>query len=163
MSKINILFMVIAVFGLSIIALVFVYAVIAANRRKRYTSKLFDKYISEREDMRCFSVRYYSEKKLKKVFKIYPWEGYGVLCLKDDNILYHGIKGKKELKIYYPISKAKVDWVGKISINGSLFWFSVSDRVQTSFFTSETGASFLNSEKLTRELYTQIRGFGDIH
>jgi hypothetical protein len=157
MNNINQLLMAIAVFGLSLIALVFVYAVILANRRKRYISKLFDEYSSVKKDMRCFSVRYYSEKKLKKVFKIYPWEGYGVLCMEDDNILYHGIKGKKELKISYPISKTKVDWVGKINVNGPLFWFSVSDSVRTSFFTSETGASFLNSEKLTRKIYAQIK------
>jgi hypothetical protein len=106
----------------------------------------------------CFPVRYASESRFKSLFKIFPWEGAGILVTVPGSALFLGqtLSGSPVMLQFAP-GNSTLNWLGKAPWpNGAVSWFYSTTTTEKHYFTSETGLLVFGSHKSTRAIYDEV-------
>jgi hypothetical protein len=104
-----------------------------------------------------FPVRYASERRFKEFFKIFPWEGAGIIVVAPESVLFLGqtFFGSSETLQFAP-GNSTLHWIGKAPWpNGAVSWFCFTTASEKHYFTSETGVLVFGSHKSTRAIHDQ--------
>jgi len=104
-----------------------------------------------------FPVRYASEPRFKSLFKIFPWEGTGILVVAPGSALFLGqtLSGSP-LMLQFAPGNSTLNWLGKAPWpNGAVSWFYFTTTNEKHYFSSETGALVFGSHKSTRAIYDE--------
>ena len=107
---------------------------------------------------RWFPVRYASELRFKLLFKIFPWEGAGILVIVPGSALFLGqtLSGSPVMLQFAP-GNSTLNWLGKAPWpNGAVSWFYFSTTTEKHYFSSETGLLVFGSHKSTRAIYDEV-------
>lgn len=139
--------------------LFFIYVFYQTGKRKRIrqqTQQTQQQLIAGRV---CIPVRYASEARFNAWFKLFPWEGAGVLVASPDNVLFLGeMLSGTPLNIQFARGRSEIKWLGKCPWpNGAVSWFELDTAGARHFFTSETGAFIIGSHKSTRAVYDEAQ------
>lgn len=107
---------------------------------------------------RCLPVRYASELRFKSLFKIFPWEGAGILLIVAGSALFLGQSPSgSPLMLQFAPGNSTLKWLGKTPWpNGAVSWFSFTTATETHYFSSETGFLVFGSHKSTRAIYDEV-------
>jgi hypothetical protein len=106
---------------------------------------------------RWFPVRYASEPRFKSFFKIFPWEGAGVLVIAPGSALFLGqtFSGSPVMLQFAP-GNSTLNWLGKAPWpNGAVSWFYFATTNEKHYFSSETGLLVFGSHKSTKAIYDE--------
>ncbi len=104
-----------------------------------------------------FPVRYASEPRFKALFKIFPWEGAGILVIAPGSALFVGqmLSGLPVMLQFAPVNST-LNWLGKAPWpNGAVSWFYFTTGNQKHYFSSETGLLVFGSHKSTKAIYDE--------
>jgi hypothetical protein len=107
---------------------------------------------------RWFPVRYASELRFKSLFKIFPWEGAGILVIVPGSALFLGqtLSGAP-VELQFAPGNSALNWLGKAPWpNGAVSWFYFTTTTEKHYFTSETGLLVFGSHKSTRAIYDEV-------
>lgn len=129
--------------------------------------KIRERILSSRRDVigdkRCFPVRYASQPRFDSWFKIFPWEGAGIMVVVTGSVLFLGetLSGEPVTLQFAP-GNSRLNWLGKCAWpNGAVSWLRFDTTDQKHYFSSETGVFIFGSHKSTRALYDEAnRHFG---
>ena len=135
----------------------FIYVFFQNSKRKSIRARAQAQYGHMIGSSIAVPVRYCSEPRFKTWFKIFPWEGAGLLVPSNGVVTFVGEKNNgTPLNVQFARDSSVVQWLGKCPWpNGAVSWFSVDTQGQKHYFTSETGAFVFGSDKSTREAYDQ--------
>ena len=103
-------------------------------------------------------VRYASELRFKSLFKIFPWEGAGILVTVPGSALFLGqtLSGSSVMLQFAP-GNSTLNWLGKAPWpNGVVSWFDFTTTTEKHYFSSETGLLVFGSHKSTRAIYDEV-------
>jgi hypothetical protein len=104
------------------------------------------------------SIRYASESRFKAFFKIFPWEGAGILVIAPASALFLGqtLTGSPMMLQFAP-ANSTLNWLGKaLWPNGAVCWFYFTIANEKHYFSSETGALVFGSHKSTKAIYDEV-------
>lgn len=127
------------------------------NRNQAYT-KLIDLYNEKylKDSVWC-KVRFSSEKHFFKKLKLTPWNGSGLLVLKDNQAIFL-YSLREDANKMFNIKNSILKWVGIRKIyNGVFSWFCIENNGEQIYFTSETGFLSINSDKSTKKIFEHIK------
>jgi hypothetical protein len=102
-------------------------------------------------------VRYASESRFKAFFKIFPWEGAGILVIAPGSALFLGqMLSRSPMTLQFAPANSTLNWLGKAPWpNGAVSWFCFSVANEKHYFSSETGALVFGSHKSTKAIYDE--------
>jgi hypothetical protein len=149
--------------ALSPIVIIYAYAFYQNSRRK----KIFARLLATRSDLigsnRSFPVRYASQKRFDAMFKVFPWEGAGIIVIAPTSILFLGETWSgTPLTLQFAPSNSRINWLGKCPWpNGAVSWIRFDTAHEKHYFSSETGVLIFGSHGGTKEIYDEAnRHFG---
>jgi hypothetical protein len=129
--------------------------------QKRKRDRIRDTILRDRQQLignhRWFPVRYASEARFKALFKIFPWEGAGILVIAPGSALFLGdtLSGSPVTLQFAP-GNCTLNWLGKAPWpNGAVSWLYFTTSNEKHYFSSETGALVFGSHKSTRAIYDE--------
>ena len=101
--------------------------------------------------------RYASEPRFNAWFKIFPWEGAGILVMAPGSVTFLGeTNSGTAVTLQFAPGNATVNWIGKAPFpNGAVSWFDFATANGKHYFSSETGAFVFGSHRSTKELFDQ--------
>ncbi|MFN2529713.1 MAG: hypothetical protein ABR555_00300, partial [Pyrinomonadaceae bacterium] len=104
-------------------------------------------------------VRYSSQARFKVWWKIFPWEGAGILVTRPGSVSFVGeIFSGSPLSLQFDSSNSQVKWLGKCPWpNGAVSWFELDTQGNKHYFTSETGAFIFGSHQSTRAAFDKAQ------
>ena len=132
--------------------LFFIYVFYQNQKRKQIRARTQNAFGHILGTHRTFEVRYSSEPRFKSWFKIFPWEGTGLLVSANGVVTFVGenLNGTP-LNLQFSPANSTVIWMGKCPWpNGAVSWFNFESQGQKHYFTSETGAFVFGSDKSTK-------------
>ena len=137
--------------------LFFVYVFFVTSKRKKIRAKMLASHQQLVGDRRWLPVRYASEPRFNSWFKIFPWEGAGILVLAPGSVLFLGeINSGAPVNIQFAPANSSINWIGKSPFpNGAVSWFSFTIAGRQEYFSSETGAFVFGSHRSTKELFAE--------
>jgi len=137
--------------------LFFVYVFFQTSKRKRIRERMLAANQQLVGTKRWLPVRYASEPRFKSWFKIFPWEGAGVLVLAPGSALFLGeINSGVSVILQFAPGNSTINWIGKSPFpNGAVSWFQFTTATEKHFFSSETGAFVFGSHRSTKEIYDE--------
>jgi len=140
-----------------------VYVFVLSGARKRIVQRTVKTHQQLIGNKRWLPARYASEARFKSWFKIFPWEGAGILVMAPGSVLFLGAVRKNPLTLQFAPGNATVQWLGKCPWpNGAVSWFQFTTADQKHYFSSETGAFIFGSNRGTKELFDESsRSFTD--
>jgi hypothetical protein len=104
-----------------------------------------------------FPVRYASEPRFKSFFKIFPWEGAGILVTAPGSALFLGQTSSGQVNLQFAAGNSTVNWLGKAPWpNGAVSWFYFATIAEKQYFSSETGVMVFGSHKSTKAIYDEV-------
>jgi len=107
---------------------------------------------------RWFPVRYASEIRFKAPFKIFPWEGAGIIVVMPGSALFLGQNFSGPVQLQFAPGNSSVNWLGKAPFpNGAVSWFYFETPAWKHYFSSETGVLIFGSNKSTKAIYEDVR------
>src|ERR1044072_2998547 len=107
---------------------------------------------------RWFPVRYASELRFKSFFKIFPWEGAGVIIVMPGRALFLGHNFSGPVQLQFAPANSPVNWLGKAPFpNGAVSWFYFETPAWKHYFSSETGVLIFGSNRSTKAIYEDVR------
>jgi hypothetical protein len=142
--------------------LFFVYVFFQTSKRKRIRERMLAANQQLVGTKRWLPVRYASEPRFKSWFKIFPWEGAGVLVLAPGSSLFLGeTNSGAPVILQFAPGNSTINWIGKSPFpNGAVSWFQFTTATEKHFFSSETGAFVFGSHRSTKEIYDEAsKGF----
>jgi hypothetical protein len=149
--------------ALSPIVLIYAYAFYQNTKRK----KIFARVLANRADLignnRWFPVRYASQKRFDAMFKIFPWEGAGIIVIAPTSILFLGETWSGvPVTLQFAASNSRINWLGKCPWpNGAVSWLRFDTSQDKHYFSSETGVLIFGSHGGTKAIYDEAnRHFG---
>lgn len=121
--------------------------------RNQLYRRLINSYIEKNVGYDWYKVRFSSEGHFIKWLKLVPWDGNGLLVMKNNNVsLLFSLQ--EEMNKTFDKKKIHLKWVGRKNWhNGAFSWFCIEEEGKQIYFTSETGFSGLNSDKSTKEIF----------
>jgi hypothetical protein len=139
--------------------LFFIYVFYQTGKRKRIRDQIQRTQQQWLAGRVCIPVRYASEPRFKAWFKIFPWEGSGILVTSPGNVMFLGeLLSGTPLNLRFANGQAEIRWLGKCPWpNGAVSWFQFSVAGQNHFFTSETGAFIIGSNNTTKAAYDEAQ------
>lgn len=154
---------ILAVFALlALLVMVFVpvglfllYAYLQKRKRNQIRERLIQQNQQFIRSNLWFPVRYASERRFKELFKIFPWEGAGIIVIAPGSAVFLGqtFSGNSETLQFAP-GNSTLHWLGKAPWpNGAVSWFYFSTINEKHYFSSETGILVFGSHKSTRAIY----------
>jgi hypothetical protein len=104
-----------------------------------------------------FPVRYASELRFKSLFKIFPWEGAGIVVAAPGSALFFGQTSSGPVALQFAPGNSTVNWLGKAPWpNGAVSWFYFETTPWKQYFSSETGVLVFGSHKSTKAIYDEV-------
>jgi hypothetical protein len=143
--------------------LFFVYVFYQSSKRKRIREKMLATHQLLVGNRRWLPVRYASEPRFKAWFKIFPWEGAGILVLAPGSVLFLGeTNSGLPVNVQFAPANSSINWIGKSPFpNGAVSWFEFTMPDRKEYFSSETGAFVFGSHRSTKETFDEAnKSFG---
>lgn len=135
----------------------FVYAFYQKSKRNSIRQRL----LSEQQQLiggnRWFPVRYASDVRFKALFKIFPWEGAGIIVIASGSVLFLGqTNAGSPVMLQFAPGNSRLNWLGKAPWpNGAVSWLYFETPAVKHYFTSETGILVFGSHKSTKAIYDE--------
>jgi len=135
--------------------LFFGYVFYQNHKRKSIRERLWQTHGQRIGNGNPVPIRYCAERHFKSWFKIFPWEGTGVLLATPGTAYFFGEHfNGNAVNLQLDRTNAAITWLGKCPFpNGAVSWFLVESQGQKHYFTSETGAFVFGSNKSTRAAF----------
>ncbi len=105
-------------------------------------------------------IKYTSQWRFGRFWKIFPWEAYGLLRVQDEQILFSGesISGD-DVTLVFDKELCTVKFIGRnFWHGGSASWVRISEDEGSHYFTPETGMFIHGSKRKCIALYEHIVG-----
>jgi hypothetical protein len=104
-----------------------------------------------------FPVRYASEPRFKSFFKIFPWEGAGIIVVAPGSVIFLGqTTAGSPLMLQFAPGNSELSWLGKAPWpNGAVSWFYFATAATKHYFSSETGILVFGSHKSTKAIFDE--------
>lgn len=140
--------------------LFFVYVFYQNSKRKKIRNRVLSATQQFAASHRVLPVRYSSEGRFKAWWKIFPWEGAGLLFVAPGVTHFFGEKNSGQpLELHLTPANSRANWLGKCPWpNGAVSWFEIQTPTEKHYFSSETGPFIFGSEKSTRGIYDEMNG-----
>ena len=137
--------------------LFFVYVFFQTSKRKGIRQRILSAQPQFVGNHRWLPVRYASELRFKSWFKIFPWEGAGILVMTPGSITFLGeTNSGTAVTLQFAPGNSTVNWIGKSPFpNGAVSWFDFTTASGKQYFSSETGFFVFGSHRSTKELFDQ--------
>jgi len=152
---------VIFILGLFLVPLTafFIYVFLQTSKRKNIRARALSQYGHMIGGRNTIPARYASEPRFKAFFKIFPWEGAGLLVPSNGVVTFVGeLNNGTPLNFQFGRDTSALKWLGKCPWpNGAVSWFLIETNGQKHYFSSETGAFVFGSNKSTREAFDQAQ------
>jgi len=135
----------------------FIYVFYQNSKRKKIRERTSQAYQHMIGNNHVVPVRYCSEPRFKSWWKIFPWEGTGLLVPANGVVTFVGehLNGSP-LNLQFAPANCRVSWLGKCPWpNGAVSWFMFDRTGDKHYFTSETGAFILGSNNSTKAAFDQ--------
>ncbi|HEV7474106.1 MAG TPA: hypothetical protein VGN90_08655 [Pyrinomonadaceae bacterium] len=136
------------------LALFFGYAFFLKWKRDQTRAAILQEHQQLIGNHSRFPVRYASELRFKSMFKIFPWEGAGILVMVPGSVLFLGQTSSGPVSLQFAPGNSTVNWLGKAPWpNGAVSWFFFETAARKEYFSSETGVLVFGSHKSTKAIY----------
>ena len=125
--------------------------------RKRIVDEMMTSRSRDLQDGIIFPVRYSSERRFRKTWKLLPWEGAGCLVIRKHEIAFVGklLKGGP-VEFRFQRDDYIITWIGfSFWKNAAIHWFSIESNEGRHYFTSETGITIFGSKESTRRIFNE--------
>jgi hypothetical protein len=140
-----------------------VYVIFQNSKRRKIRERILSSRRDVIGDKHWFPARYASQPRFESWFKIFPWEGAGIMVVVTGSVLFLGetLSGTPVTLQFAP-GNSRLNWLGKCPWpNGAVSWLQFDTADQKHYFSSETGVFIFGSHKSTRTLYDEAnRYFG---
>ena len=135
--------------------LFFVYVFYQTSKRKSIRQRMLSTQPQLVGNRRWLPVRYASEPRFKSWFKIFPWEGAGILLLTPGSVTFLGeTNSGPPLQLQFAPGNSTLNWIGKTPFpNGAVSWFDFTTANGKHYFSSETGVFVFGSHRSTKEVF----------
>jgi hypothetical protein len=138
------------------LALFFVYVFYQTSKRKSIRSRVLSSNQQWVSGYRQVPVRYASEPRFKSFFKIFPWEGAGYIFLAPGQVSFIG-ELNSGLPVQLQFHPSQLQWLGKAPWpNGAVSWILAQNANGKHYFSSETGAFIIGSNRTTKAMLDEI-------
>jgi hypothetical protein len=125
-------------------------------------------------------VRYSSSNYFSLFWKFLVFEGSGLLCQLENQLVFIGyfhdrqriqkdvnsfapfciydVNSDQKVRYTFDLEDMELEWVGRrLWVNGGASWFSLSSQNETHYFTSDNGNYFIfGSKSLTNKIYRRL-------
>ena len=154
----------IAIILIAVVAIVFVpvlafigYVIYQNSKRNSIRQRLLNEHQQLIGSHRWFPVRYASEPRFKAFWKIFPWEGAGIIVIVPGSALFLGqTNSGSRVTLQFAPGNSTLTWLGKAPWpNGAVSWFYLSTASEKHYFSSETGVLVFGSHKSTKAIYDE--------
>jgi hypothetical protein len=137
--------------------LFFIYVFYQKGKRKRIREKMLATHPQLVGNRRWRPARYASEPRYNSWFKIFPWEGAGILVLAPGSVLFLGeTNAGSPVNVQFAPANSRLNWIGKSPFpNGAVSWFEFTLVDRKEYFSSETGVFVFGSHRSTKELFDE--------
>src|SRR4030095_9954685 len=135
--------------------LFFGYVFYQTFKRKSIRNRVLQTRAQTIGNLPTMPLRHCDERRFKSWFKIFPWEGAGVLLATPETAYFFGehLNGNP-VNLQFDRNNATIAWLGKCPWpNGAVSLFLVESQGQKHYFTSETGPFVFGSDKSTRTAF----------
>ncbi|MCU7619057.1 hypothetical protein NZ698_17910 [Chryseobacterium sp. PBS4-4] len=142
------------IFLLSIPAIIFLVAYLAAQSRKKKQKILLDEIGTP--EYRAF-VRYNMGNTQNEFFKLKAFQGSGMIYIEDRKIIFRDTLHQNPHT--FNLDESSIRWEDINLVNGLLKWFSVSDDTKKYFFNIDSGMFIFNtnsSKPTTKSVFDQM-------
>jgi hypothetical protein len=132
-----------------------VYVFYQNSKRKHIRQRTAASYAHMMGNYRTVPVRYASEPRFRSWWKVFPWEGAGLLVPGNGVVTFVGehLNGST-LNLQFAHNASQVTWLGKCPWpNGAVSWFALETQGHKHYFTSETGAFVFGSHNSTKAAF----------
>jgi hypothetical protein len=135
----------------------FVYVFFQTSKRKRIRERMLATHQQLVGNRRWYPARYASQTRYDSWFKIFPWEGAGILVLAPGSVLFLGeTNSGAPVNVQFAPSNSTLEWIGKSPFpNGAVSWFVFRTPKGKDYFSSETGAFVFGSNRSTKEVFDE--------
>ncbi len=139
------------------LVLFFVYVFYQNGKRKRIRQRILTAQQGFIGGQRWFPVRYASAPRFQSWFKIFPWDGTGILVIGPDSVRFLGETfAGANLNVQFDPTNSRISWLGKCPWpNGAVSWFAFEVPNEKHYFSSETGPFVFGSSNSTKEIYEE--------
>jgi hypothetical protein len=131
------------------------YVFFQNSKRKRIRERTASSYGHMIGNSRTVPVRYASEPRFRSWWKVFPWEGAGVLVPASGVVTFVGEQlNGSQINLQFARNATQATWLGKCPWpNGAVSWFALETQGQKHYFTSETGPFVFGSNNSTRTAF----------
>ena len=151
--------MLLAAFGAMFLFLLlfFGYVFYQTSKRKSIKRRILAAQTQLAGNRHWLPVRYASEPRFRSWFKIFPWEGAGILLMTPGCVTFLGeTNSGSAVHLQFAPGNSTLKWIGKSPFpNGAVSWFDFTTASGKHYFSSETGAFVFGSHRSTKELFDQ--------
>jgi hypothetical protein len=135
----------------------YAYAFYQKSKRNRIRETVLREQQQLVGSHRWFPVRYASEIRFKAPFKIFPWEGAGIIVIAPGSVLFLGqTNSGLPVMLQFAPGNSTLMWQGKAAWpNGAISWFFFETAAMKHYFSSETGVLVFGSHKSTKAIYDE--------
>lgn len=134
------------------------YTVFQKRKRDRTREIILREHQQLIGNHQSFPVRYASERRFKSFFKIFPWEGAGILVIAPGSaLLLAKTSSGSSVMLQFAPGNSTLNWLGKAPFpNGAISWFYFTTTSERHYLSSETGLLIFGSNKSTRAIYDEV-------
>jgi len=139
---------------LSIPAVIFLIAYLAARSRKKKQAILLKEIVTP--EYYAF-VRYNMGNTQDQFFKLKAFQGSGVIYIEDRKIIFKDTLNNNPYT--FNIDQSSIKWEDVNLVNGLLKWFSISDDTKKYFFNIDSGMFIFNtnpSKPTTKSVFEKL-------
>jgi len=154
MDSLVLFFIVFLFFILSIPAIIFLIAYLAAQSRKKKQKILLEQIGTP--EYHAF-VRYNMGNTQNEFFKLKAFQGSGIIYVEDRKIIFRDTLNQNPH--IFNLDESSIKWEDINLVNGLLKWFSVSDDTKKYFFNIDSGMFIFNtnsSKPTTRSVFDRL-------
>lgn len=154
MDSLIFVFIVFLFFILSIPAIIFLIAYLAAQSRKKKQKILLEQIGTP--EYHAF-VRYNMGNTQDQFFKLKAFQGSGIIYVEDQKIIFRDTLNQNPYTFNF--NESSIKWEDINLVNGLLKWFSISDDTKKYFFNIDSGMFIFNtnsSKPTTKSVFDQL-------
>jgi len=134
-----------------------IYVFFQSNKRKKIRERMLGNNRELVGNRQWFPARYASKSRYDSWWKIFPWEGAGIMILAPGSVLFLGeTNSGLPINVQFAPSNSRLEWIGKSPFpNGAVSWFVFTMADRKDYFSSETGPFVFGSHRSTKQLYDE--------
>ena len=147
--------------GLSPVIALWVYVIFQNSKRKKIRARILSARRDVIGDKQWFSARYASQPRFDSWFKVFPWEGAGIMVVVTGSVLFLGeTMSGTAITLQFAPGNSRINWLGKCPWpNGAVSWLRFDTADQDHYFSSETGVFIFGSHNSTKALYDEANRY----